>query len=266
MVANAFVLDKPYQYYFGDGHIRNIPESEMDNRVWVLQKYGVTEVPPRTATDILAQYIQELFEDIPLGNGQRRFFQKVLRYISDSTSPKRNSSRFTYPAAANVVNHASAVFALRPNFQSRKMLEEIMQEITPPNESSSSFIGLPIRASDKCHRESECLSFTDHMKAVGLAKYRLPIKYTSGETILFTSESVEMTNEQKAYSKNSSDRFLVNFRDVTPGSGLISEVLDTGRFTADESMIAALSTLSFQMNARVSVLNCCSNFHMLLKE
>jgi len=272
MITNAHVLHKPYHYYFGDGHVRNIPANEMDNRVWVLQKYGVTDVPPRAAIDLLHQYIRELFQAVPLESGQRDFFHRVLKYISHSghSRQKMNSSSFSYPASANLINHATVVFAIRPNFRSRKMLDEIMREITPPAiESSSSLIGLPIRASDKCRRESECMSFADHMKAVRLVKQKLlrpNADGTRGQTILFTSESVEMTNEQKAYSMNSSDRFLVNFRDVTPNTGLINEVLNTGRFTADESMLSAISTLSFQMKARISILNCCSNFHMLLKE
>jgi hypothetical protein len=272
MVANAHILDKPYHYYFGDGHVRNIPASEMDTRVWVLQKYGVIEVPPNTAIALLHQYIRELFQAVPLEAGQRMFFHRVLRYISHSGHCRleMNSTSFSYPASANLINHASAIFALRPNFQSRMILDEIVREITPPAiQSSSSLIGLPIRASDKCHRESECMTFADHMKAVNLAKHKLPrpnADGTSGQTILFTSESIEMTNDQKAYSMNSSIRFFVNFRDVTPNTGLINEVLDSGRFTADESMLAAISTLSFQMKARISILNCCSNFHMLLKE
>jgi hypothetical protein len=88
-------------------------------------------------------------------------------------------------------------------------------------------------------------------------------------TILFTTESIEMLSEQKAYSINASSRhqFLTNTRDVTPNTGLISEVANNEeRFTADENMLSVISSFSFQLLPGVSLGNCCSNFHRLLNE
>jgi hypothetical protein len=92
----------------------------------------------------------------------------------------------------------------------------------------------------------------------------------STPTIIFTTESIKMIKEQKAYiSNNASSRhqFLTNTRDVIPNTGLISEVArNEERFTADENMLSAISSFSFQLLPGVSLGNCCSNFHMLLNE
>jgi hypothetical protein len=71
--------------------------------------------------------------------------------------------------------------------------------------------------------------------------------------------------EQVAFAANHSDypfRFATNPHDVTPGTGLIR--LAVTNATEDESLFSALTSLQYQLLARVSLANCCSNFHTLL--
>jgi hypothetical protein len=268
-IKKAHVLEGTFKDYFGGDSIRNIPADQMGNKIWILQKYGVTTSPPGMVATMLYEYARELIQQMSLEGHQKQVLWHALEQISDESKATNNHIDFEYPAAQNAVNHALAVYALRPNFDSRKKLVEIMHEIVPSTlDSSSPLIGLPIRASDKCHRESECLPFDDYMKAVELVsqEYRQQLRNVSSPLILFTSESTEMVKAQNDFSRTSSFEFLVNSRDVTPNTGLISEVTHESRFSADESMLSAISTFSFQLKARVSILNCCSNFHMLLKE
>jgi hypothetical protein len=75
-------------------------------------------------------------------------------------------------------------------------------------------------------------------------------------------------------------RFVANERDVTPDSGYAPSVFREGGsggspgasssnssfFTADEAMLSAVASIRHQLLARVTVGNCCSNFHVLLAD
>lgn len=91
-------------------------------------------------------------------------------------------------------------------------------------------------------------------------------------TILFTTESSDMVEEQQSYwfspNRSTSYSIVANPLDRLPSSGKISEALgkNLANLTADEAMIGALSSLQLQLLARVSAVNCCSNFHTLLAD
>jgi hypothetical protein len=260
-IKGAHVLEDKFEHYFGSGDIRNIPADQMKNKVWILQKYGVQSNPPPVVSERLHRHARALVKSMA-GPQQRVVMEDILN--ASNFNFTGNHTGFEYPGARNTLNHALEIYAMRPNFDSQNSLANILDDIVPSGLDASSFVGLPIRDSDKCYRESECLPFEDYIKAVDIVWRRLNRK--SHPVILFTSESQRIVQAQRNFSLNSSYRFLVNSHDVIPNSGLISEVVSEGRFTADESMMSAISSFSFQLFARASILNCCSNFHMLLNE
>eukprot|EP00980_Cylindrotheca_fusiformis_P030159 scaffold24489_cov147-Cylindrotheca_fusiformis.AAC.2 len=268
-IKNAYILEGSFSDYFGDDQIRKkIPPNQMDNKVWILQKYGVTTSTPRLVTKMVYEYSKEFIQQTSLFLTQKHILSIALEEFFGDL-PIDNPKDFEYPAARNAMNHALTVYALRPNFESRTKLAKIMKEIVPTKLNGElPSIGLPIRASDKCHQESECLPFNDYVRAVNLVQkeYRKELHFPTRPLVLFTTESREMVNAQRNFSKTSNVEFVVNSHDVIPNTGLISEVVHEGRFSADDSMLSAISSFSFQLKARVSVLNCCSNFHMLLRE
>ena len=83
-----------------------------------------------------------------------------------------------------------------------------------------------------------------------------------------------MVKEQKEFEKNVTlqqdfpfhFKFLTNNFDVTPDSGFVKDIQQTMNFTADDSMLSAVTSLKFQLLPRVSLGNCCSNFHVLLND
>ena len=109
------------------------------------------------------------------------------------------------------------------------------------------------------------------------SRRRLALSSDSWPTIIFTSESNEMVREQEAFAaelhnpnssiaaKYGSYRIVSNTRDVTPDTGKFKNKQNSN-ITADDAMLSALSSMQFQLLARVSVGNCCSNFHVLLAD
>jgi hypothetical protein len=160
-------------------------------------------------------------------------------------------------------------------------------------------------ASDKCLRESECLSFQQHVEATsGLLQRHHSDIFLRGTdaggplpTLLVTTESRDVAREFRAFRSNRTAqelalpvrfRLVTNEADVTPDTGYLapgpgpgpssskarptlesasaSSASSIPSFTADEAMVSALSTLQHQLLARATVANCCSNFHLLLAE
>jgi hypothetical protein len=92
--------------------------------------------------------------------------------------------------------------------------------------------------------------------------------------VVFTSEAKGMVREQREFATNATlqqdfplrFQFLTNNFDVTPDTGFVKEIKRTMTYTADESMLSAVTSLKFQLLPRVSLGNCCSNFHVLLND
>ena len=102
--------------------------------------------------------------------------------------------------------------------------------------------------------------------------------------IVVTSESREILRQHQRYTsavRNSNQslahpRLIWNHRDVAQDTGYLEEVrVSSGdsatsayafNSTADEMMLSALSSLRAQLQTGVALGNCCSNFHLLIKD
>ena len=135
--------------------------------------------------------------------------------------------------------------------------------------------------------ESECLPFTEYMSAAQSLweSERIGFSESNGDVvnIVVTSESREIQRQHRHYAsaveRNSNPalahpRFIWNHRDVLQDTGYLEEVLVSSgdsannafNATADEMMLSALSSLRAQLQTGVALGNCCSNFHLVLKD
>lgn len=99
---------------------------------------------------------------------------------------------------------------------------------------------------------------------------------SGGPMVVFTTEAKSMMQEQKAWvegdgranSKFDFD-FFTNSYDMLPGSGFMKSVVRRQAGNAsdpDANMLSSVSSLQAQLLARVSIGNCCSNFHAMLSD
>lgn len=82
-------------------------------------------------------------------------------------------------------------------------------------------------------------------------------------TVLLTSEDPSVATFRHAYADNVSFPLdiVMNEMDRPQGHGAPPEFVD-----ADAVMIGSLAVLKLQMRANVLVLNCCSQFHSMLRD
>jgi len=89
-------------------------------------------------------------------------------------------------------------------------------------------------ASDKCIRESECLSFTDHIVAT-TEIWERHLNETGGShhrpTVIFTTEAKDMMLEHQTWAKENEHSklpfdfdFVTNTRDILPDSGWMKDI------------------------------------------
>ncbi len=191
---------------------------------------------------------------------------------------------------------------VRPNIIPHHADRDSVTTFTPPNHhhhhnnnstsSSHIVIGLPIRASDKCRSgESECLpSFRDYLDAAHDRTLSLPHHSHPTVRVIVTTESKAIRDEMQDYQRQQQQhpssqlpidrsydyKLITNPLDVTQDTGYFedrtkhqspNQSVFMGDPTANDIMISTLSSLQLQLYAtHLTVGNCCSNFHLILKD
>lgn len=197
-----------------------------------------------------------------------------------------DESQYSYYGKASNVNHALVMYMMRPNPYYSDRLKEILNESLQSAFNPNLAMGLPIRASDKCNTESECLNFEQYMTLVDRTwEDRKSLffgsqMYSNGRkgfqlespksTVIVTSESRKVYNEQKLFLKASAGNntfpfHLVNNNfDLQQGTGDPASMSSGKNVSLEDIMMSSISSLQLQLQTRYTFGNCCSNFHLLL--
>jgi len=128
-------------------------------------------------------------------------------------------------------------------------------------------------ASDKCHVESECLSYRQHIQVVNnhWKKYWNTSEDQSAlrtPHVIFTTESKAIFEEHRNFtssevtSKSFPYTFVTNKHDILPDSGRMTRLDE--KISADDAILSAISTLQLQLTPRISILHCCSGYHRMI--
>eukprot|EP00467_Chlorarachnion_reptans_P009256 CAMPEP_0114533556 /NCGR_PEP_ID=MMETSP0109-20121206/27314_1 /TAXON_ID=29199 /ORGANISM="Chlorarachnion reptans, Strain CCCM449" /LENGTH=462 /DNA_ID=CAMNT_0001716799 /DNA_START=239 /DNA_END=1627 /DNA_ORIENTATION=- len=113
-------------------------------------------------------------------------------------------------------------------------------------------IAMPVRASDKCHGhtikdsasgEEDCLTLEQYMKVAQTVREKEP----AVDTIIFTSESADMVEQSRKYSKDGW-KFVYNENDSMPGTGSTN-----------------LATLKKSTSVSLGIQSAIVSLHMLLR-
>lgn len=180
-----------------------------------------------------------------------------------------------------IFHHLIYLYILRPNVSSRATIDKTINKVIPDNFNPGTAIGLPIRGTDKCVRESECLTFDQYMQVLQefSIKRSKAIHNAEGDesdelihnTVILTTESKDILNSRLRYSpKNESFPYewIVNEEDVGQGSGNPNTFTQTNgenSFDADDVMISSMVSLQMQLYSDALIVNTCSNFHALIQ-
>lgn len=270
-LAAAHILDKgEMRALFKTGRV---PLGRIDDRVLVLHLHFMPQLKlPGNTVELLQNYSYSLIEGVLSTDSRRPVMEQAIASFTLPDEPR--PAGYNYALANSRIQHALMFYTMRPNLHSRKRIDEILKEIIPAKTLPERSVGIPIRASDKCRQESQCLSFSQHIEVSSLLWNDVypNTSHSDQPTLIFTTESKDMMHEQHAYISNTTIpkpfanmNLLMNPHDVLPNTGFVEEIVaKTTSFSADDAMLSAVTSLQLQLLARYTIANCCSNFHTLL--
>ena len=174
--------------------------------------------------------------------------------------------------------NAFLLYFFRTTFDKSQLLESYLQKDLPADYQSFASFGFPLRGSDKCNTESECLKFPTYMNLLKKKWYEngFDKKYGSGNdvtaNVFITSEMKTVMETALAFSSNTTymskmpftPRWITNTNDVHPDNGTSKRPKIAKGKNADDIVLSSLSVLKMHMNAESTIGNCCSNWHQII--
>lgn len=196
---------------------------------------------------------------------------------------------FYYYSRTIQAHHAMIFYAMRPKVEYAKRIDAIVASTLGDNHRTNLSLGLPIRASDKCHIESECPSFDTYMSLMQnvwetnekqlldarkkeIANSKTLANSSQFTKIILTSESPDVFEAQRLFQSQNSTyptnitfpfKFVTNSFDVLQNTGEPKR-MPNSEGSKEEILVSSLSSLKLQFYAKYNVGNCCSNYHLLL--
>lgn len=231
-------------------------------------------------TDLIIDHVHEATG----GTDPRIELMEKSKAVMLDDTPFDKEKKYYYFGVESRTHHAAIFYAMRPNPFYAEKLDEIHTKIIPDDYNPELSFGLPIRASDKCLMESECLAFPQYMKVMGQiwnthqevigqsASHHGAINGTT--SIVLTTESQSVLRDKEKFEKDVMLRatvpfqyqFVTNDHDIMQSTGLPKNFIKNTNnvATLDEIMLSAISSLKAQLMAKFTIGNCCSNFHLML--
>mmetsp|Transcript_6580 Transcript_6580/g.18357 ORF Transcript_6580/g.18357 Transcript_6580/m.18357 type:complete len:590 (+) Transcript_6580:187-1956(+) len=162
----------------------------------------------------------------------------------------------------DVISAAAQLFITRPNRQMREIINRSLQDSFPKSFDRSKAVGMPIRASDKCKKEIDCIGFGNYMEQLHLEFSMYDMK-----RVVLTSEDGMIIKASEAYTEEHDEdfTFTTNKYDVTQGSGAYDDLPQSEKEHSKEDILAStMTSWAFQLKPGHAFLNLCSNFHVLI--
>jgi len=277
-LEGAYALGRSeYRRMFKFGEI---PEEHAEDRVIIANFAIRPKATPPGFSSAIMKYADAIIQNIIDTTSEDDPRIEIIKQSKDlilEEKPFDREKRYYYFGVESQTHHAAVFYAMRPNPLNAEKMDAILHEIIPGSFNPELSFGLPIRASDKCLVESECLSFPQYMRLMGQiwnvheASHGLSNASTS---IVLTTESKTVLEDKKRFETNQTLRdqvpfdynFVMNEHDVMQETGLPNDFMKNtaAEITADQIMLSAVSSLKAQLMAKFTVGNCCSNFHLLL--
>ena len=269
-VQNATLLEESMARHLRRGG--SLPDSYNETRVLIAEP---SMIPSYTNSDkirnalhrIASTMIDEIEESdwkVFLKAAAKRI-QDVDARLGNSTNPHPmfgNVTEYGYSMKDSHIPHACLLYVMRPNVAYQALSNEISAAALPANLDPEVTIGLPVRGSDKCRRESICLNHELYMELMHLTRNSLFKNASQPTKVILTTEDESILKASKAYQARADFpfEFLTNDQDVLQGTGAPKHYQDK----ADQIMLTTIVALKMQLHGRIVYGNCCSNFHLML--
>eukprot|EP00979_Chaetoceros_neogracilis_P008305 scaffold1853_cov287-Chaetoceros_neogracile.AAC.7 len=206
----------------GPAYMRKLDDELDKTKVITLDGFGYKEKEPLLLREKYVNLILSLYDENRHKTKNSNVAWRVDKEVLDKVKEVIMNEKY-FPD--DVALH----YMLRPNLAAKREMERIIDKAVPAEFNPESSIGLAIRASDKCKKESQCMPFSNYTQLIReFAKKRSLTRTgdnttntTLYDTVVLTSESKEMMVGRFAYTDKDHFpfRFVVNDEDVVQGNG-----------------------------------------------
>ena len=259
------------------------PDIKADERILVWSFTTVDSWPVSNSTvQVLYNAALELIDELGPSHKWRRILVEAAETILDDIDDGAGlGDQFL---ANSPVRTALLLYLLRPRSKigdeiRLRVQESLRQSFGGRDANAEPNLGVMIRGSDKCNRESECLPFGQYMDALSLL-WKKNSDFSPNQTInqrpqlrvFLSSESTAVFESKDNWVKDGRDKSLpfdVAFVSLNTSIGAIPE---TGKYARAQKALghdlydvvySAMSTLFFQLHTTAMLGNGCSHFHNL---
>jgi hypothetical protein len=273
-----------------------LPEDRQENRVLLLQlPFRAQRIPHNLRDKLYTNIVPLIHRMTNAPDLQQTLLEAADKLRKDDDSLQNEP--FSYYGLDSPLFHGLLLYALRPNPRALRRMDDTVKAVLPPFYESGKSIGLPIRgkslvkfaaffiafvlflircysstASDKCGVEMECMSFANHLDAAQESWQVFQQSQSQQPFIIVTTESKKIKDEMHLLERTNATDFasalVVNHLDVTQDTGyfeLSSKEITYDKGT-DEAILSAMASLKLQLYPRFTLGNCCSSFHLMLKD
>lgn len=234
-----------------DAYLRQNPDERI---VRVKQKAGYTTSPTDDQIHGLVQSLEGLQDKVSNGDSVKSPLVNSLATALSSTDIEMK--------VVDMIGAAAELFITRPNRRMRDIIEKALRESFSIGFDPNKAVGLPIRASDKCKKEAQCINFGEYM---GQLHSQFPLY--DMKRIVLTSEDETIIKASESYAEERDEDFIIttNTYDVAQGSGAYSDLPHSKKDYSKEDILAStMTSWAFQLEPGYSFLNFCSNFHLVI--
>lgn len=185
------------------------------------------------------------------------------------------SSGIGYQHACHRIK-AALIYLWRPQPWLVTVLEDNIRASIPDWFNPQTAVGMPVRASDKCHGhdlghsargEMHCITFEGLMDVANSAR----VMDRTLDTLIFTTEDPKLVQEVRTFNdKQPADKkwkMVYNVRDVMQGTGSASAVAITtkGVTSTQKVLESALTSMHLQLRARVLLMRYTTSWNLCAK-
>lgn len=258
------------------------PDVKADERILVWSFTTADSWPVSNSTvQVLHNIALELIDELGPSHQWRRILMDAAETILDDID--RGAGLGDQFLANSPVRTALLLYMLRPRPKigdelRLRVQESLRQSFGGRDANAEPNLGVMIRGSDKCNRESECMAFGQYMEALSVLwtknsdSFPQAINQRAQLRVLLSSESTAVFESKDKWIKHGRDKSLpfdVEFVSLNASIGAMPE---TGKYERAQKaygrdlfdvVYSAMSTLYFQLHSTAMLGNGCSHFHNL---
>ena len=165
-ISDGGTIASKWQFVHDFLYNRNPNEKAPYDEDRVIRYHNRAPIPAKfRALKALKEITDSLIDELNTNDKRIPILRRAVSEIFHDTKHVHNGEKFLHSESDFV--HGLIMYILRPTISKGTDLEGFFKKDLPSDFHSAKSLGLPLRGSDKCNQESQCLRPQTYMKLLG---------------------------------------------------------------------------------------------------